>query len=294
MLCRRGLLKLISAQNYTIEELTEAYNQTRQDYIVPMPMTPARLKEYVQTYDVDLASSCVVIDEEEPELIVGLGMLGVRDNRTWITRVGVLPFTRKLGAGGAIISKLIDTSKELGQRYTWLEVIAGNEPAYRLFLRNHFRQTRELAVLRRPPGTKIENENELQRPKQVTELSIDDAISNLFFEDGLPNWLNQPETLHNVSKLEVMELLFENGWCGRVFYEPTALQLKRVIVQVMGGPRQTVSALVLAWLHSKYPMHDAVCENFEVNDLLIQGYLRVGYFESFHRVEMVRDNTVDE
>ncbi|MEM9775269.1 MAG: GNAT family N-acetyltransferase [Chloroflexota bacterium] len=256
-------------------------------------MTPARLNEYVETYDVDLTASCVVIDGDEPELIMGLGMLGVRDNRTWITRVGVLPFTRKLGAGGAIITQLIETSKQIGHRYTWLEVIAGNEPAYRLFMRNHFVQTRELAVLRRPPGTKINNESELQRPSQVHEIDVNSAISHLFFEDGLPNWLNQPETLHNVVKLEVVELGFKRGWCGRVFYEPTALQLKRVIVQVMHGPSEEVSALVLAWLHSKYPMHDAVCENFEVNDPLIQGYLRVGYFESFHRIEMVRDNTVD-
>lgn len=273
--------------------MTEAYNQTRQDYIVPMPMTPARLKEYIETYDVSLAASCVVIDEEEPELITGLGMLGLRENRSWITRVGVLPFTRKLGAGSEILSELIVTSKKLGVEFTWLEVISGNDPAQRLFIRNGFRQTRELMVLRRPPGTKIENEADLPSPKRVEAIDRLEALHRIKFDDGLPNWLIQPETFLNITTLEVRKLTFENSWEGWVFYERTLLQLKRVFVEVISGPLDQVTAYVLAWLHREYPMPDAVCENFEVHDSRIKGYLRVGYFESFRRIEMVRNNKIE-
>lgn len=255
-----------------------------------MPMTPARLKEYVEAYDVDMQSSCVVIDGEEPELIMGLGMLGVRSNRSWITRVGVLPYTRKLGAGSDILTKLIITSEQLGVEFTWLEVISGNDPAYRLFVKNKFKQTRELMVLRRPPGTKIEEEDELPTPKTIEAVDRSEAIHQMVFDDGLPNWLNQPETFRNVAKLEVYKLTFANGWEGWAFYERTLIQLKRVFVQVINGPPDQVTAQVLAWLHREYPMPDAVCENFEVHDPRIKGYLRVGYFESFRRVEMVRNN----
>lgn len=255
-----------------------------------MPMTPARLKEYIDTYDVNLPASCVVIDGEEPELIMGLGMLGVRENRSWITRVGVLPYTRKLGAGSHIIDELILTSEKLGIEFTWLEVISGNEPAHRLFVRNRFKQTRELMVLRRPPGTKIEAEGELPSPKTIETIDRTAAIQQMVFEDERPNWLNQSETFQNVSKLEVRKLVFANGWEGWVFYEKTLLQLKRVFVQVLSGPADKVTARVLAWLHREFPMPDAACENFEVNDPRIQGYLRVGYFESFRRIEMVRHN----
>lgn len=258
-----------------------------------MPMTPARLKEYVDTYDVNLPASCVVIDGDEPELIMGLGMLGVRENRSWITRVGVLPYTRKLGAGSDILKELIATSEKLGVEFTWLEVISGNEPAHRLFIRNRFKQTRELMVLRRPPGTKIEDEAELPTPNTIETIDRSEAINQMVFEDGLPNWLNQPETFKNVAKLEVRKLIFANGWEGWAFYEKTPLQLKRVFVQVLSGPSEKVTARVLAWLHREFPMPDAVCENFEVHDPRIQGYLRVGYFESFRRVEMVRNNISD-
>jgi hypothetical protein len=36
-------IKLVKASEYSVEELTEAYNQTRVDYMVPMPMNKARL-----------------------------------------------------------------------------------------------------------------------------------------------------------------------------------------------------------------------------------------------------------
>jgi hypothetical protein len=56
---------LIPARAFSYEELTEAYNNTRVDYLVPMPMNAARLREYVETYDVDMDSSVVAVDGNE-------------------------------------------------------------------------------------------------------------------------------------------------------------------------------------------------------------------------------------
>ena len=81
-------MDILLADSFTFEELTEAYNQTRVDYVVPMPMNVAKLREYVRVYDVSLNHSVVAIGED---LMLGLGMLGVRQNRCWITRLGVLP-----------------------------------------------------------------------------------------------------------------------------------------------------------------------------------------------------------
>ncbi len=41
--------ELVPASAYTVEALTEAYNQTRVDYIVPMPMNPARSRRISMT-----------------------------------------------------------------------------------------------------------------------------------------------------------------------------------------------------------------------------------------------------
>ena len=38
---------LLPASDFTLDELTKAYNQTRTDYLIPMPMNPDRLNEYI-------------------------------------------------------------------------------------------------------------------------------------------------------------------------------------------------------------------------------------------------------
>ena len=80
-------MDLVPANHFTYEQLVDAYNQTRIDYVVPMPMNVARMREYSRVYDIDLARSVVALEDN---IMQGLGMLGVRDNRTWITRLGVL------------------------------------------------------------------------------------------------------------------------------------------------------------------------------------------------------------
>ncbi|HFE66247.1 MAG TPA: hypothetical protein ENJ93_03205 [Chloroflexi bacterium] len=62
-------MDLVPASKFTYEELTHAYNQTRVDYLVPMPMNVARLKEYARVYDVDLDSSVVVVYWENDNLV---------------------------------------------------------------------------------------------------------------------------------------------------------------------------------------------------------------------------------
>jgi hypothetical protein len=42
------------ADQIELNDLTEFYNQTRSDYLVPMPMTPEELAEYVLLYDISL------------------------------------------------------------------------------------------------------------------------------------------------------------------------------------------------------------------------------------------------
>ena len=82
-------------------------------------MNVARLKEYSRVYDVDLHSSCLVVDPENENLIYGLGMLGLRGNRSWITRLGVLPYGRRLGVGRRIMDGLFASANRNKCKYTW-------------------------------------------------------------------------------------------------------------------------------------------------------------------------------
>ena len=142
--------RLIPAENYTIEQLTDAYNRTRVDYMVPMPMNVARLTEYVHLYEVDLSKSLVAITDEED--IVGLGMLALRENRSWYTRLGVITNQRTRGIGQALMEGMITHSDALKIEKNMLEVIAGNKPAHNLFLKLGFHEHTELLILRRAPA----------------------------------------------------------------------------------------------------------------------------------------------
>ncbi|MCB0034381.1 MAG: GNAT family N-acetyltransferase [Anaerolineales bacterium] len=279
------ILKILPASAFSIEELTHAYNQTRLDYIVPMPLTAARLQEYITVYDVDLDASCAVVDEVE-DLIVGIGMLGVREDRTWITRLGVVPYGRRLGAGRALMDYLFDKTRALEVSDLWLEVIAGNEPAHRLFTKMGFLQTRELIVSRRPPSP-LEPSPAVEQITHTRVLDTEEIFEHLRNRKLKPNWLNEIETFYHIPSLGGLFVNLQNG-CGWVVYESSMIQLKRVIVEVLEGDEAAVTEAILHTLHTRLPLVDAVSENIPSTDPCWAGYEAVGYFDTFRRIEMVR------
>lgn len=278
-------MKILTADQFSPEELTDAYNETRMDYLVPMPMNVARFQEYTRVYDIDIARSCVVYDAEA-ELILGLGMLGVRAERSWITRLGVLPYGRRLGTGSAIMSGLLAQSEKLGIKTVWLEVIKGNTPAHQLFYKFGFQDLRELIVARRPPNPDI-NQAALDRIKRVTSLNHEDATILLSHRRERANWLNETETFQNARNLSALLVELHSGGRGWVTYHAGLLQLTRIVVEVTVGDPCEVAESVLSVMHQRHKRQDAIAENF-CDDAIWQGYQKVGYFESFRRVEMNR------
>lgn len=274
-------MELLPADRFTFEELTEAYNQTRVDYVVPMPMNEAKLREYTRVYNISLPHSVVVTGDE---LMLGLGMLGVRDSRCWITRLGVLPYGRRLGIGSTIMDALIERGSQNGLEQVWLEVIKGNEPAHRMFVRFGFGETRELIVARRPPTT--ENPSPPLDIERVTTLDHEEAIILLSHRQKRPNWLNETETMQNVHNLSGLLIETKDGGRGWVTYHAGLLQLTRIIVEVVAGDPVAVTATVLHILHQRHKRQDAIAENVP-NDNQWAGYEKAGYFDSFRRIEMV-------
>lgn len=282
-------MKLIPAAHFTFEQLTEAYNQTRVDYLVPMPMNVARLREYVHAYDVDLAASIVSVnDDDDDDEILGIGMLGVRPGRGWITRLGVLPTSRRKGVGRLLMDGLLAEAEKRSLPTIWLEVIKGNQPAYRLFRRYGFVDTRELVVARRPPTT--ESTAPLHdQIREVVTLDHEGALDLLEQRRRRPNWLLESESMRNIANLTALDVTLKDGGRGWVVYHAGVFQLTRIVVDVPQGDPAAVSATVLQLLHQRHSTQDAVMENLPVEDPLWQGFQQAGYFEAFRRLEMVRE-----
>ena len=293
---------LLPANLYTLDELTEAYNQTRTDYLIPMPMNPGRLNEYLTLYDVDLPCSRVAVVGQN---IVGLAMLGLRPHQGWVTRLGVLPEGRRQGTGRALLQALLDQAEANGAPEVWLEVIKGNEPAQGLFLQYAFQPTRELIVGRRPPRA-AQNTAALLAAHKIYYLQHEDVIELHCTRRERMNWLNAVETMRNVRRL-VPPLLddtepiplhqtthltgilveFQDGSQGWVSYQATTMQLKRINVTVTHGAPSHVTANLLDIMHRLHTAQDAIVENIP-DDERWRGFRQAGYFEVFRRIEMVR------
>jgi ribosomal protein S18 acetylase RimI-like enzyme len=275
-------VKLVPASQFTFEQLTDAYNQTRVDYIVPMPMNAARLRGYVHNYDVDMDASAVAVAGDQ---ILGIVMLGVRPKHTWITRLGVLPVKRRCGAGQLLMEHLIEQSRRLKVDYVILEVIKGNTPAYRLFQKLDFRDVRELLVLRRPPGPPTMSID----PYTVWTLNYNQAVALLHERQSTPSWLDEIPSLENAGNLGALRVELETGDRGWLVYQNTVFQLGRLVLQTeVGDPHRVGLALIHA-LHTRYPAQDTHTENLPTDDPHWPALQMAGYLESFSRIEMRLD-----
>jgi len=245
---------LIPASSFTIDQLTAIYNQTRIDYLVPMPMNAARLAEYITAYDVDLDRSLVAMQDSE---MLGVAMLGVRQDRAWITRLGVLPNTRLHGTGKALMDGLLDQAAGLGIGFSMLEVIKNNTPAHQLFRKLGFYEVGELLVLRRspvipPPDPVVAEAQRLERA---------DALALVGRDRGTQPWTNQSETLRNVRDVAGLRITLVDGSRGWLVYQRQKFTLTRFAYKTEVGDPALVASAFLSHLHHQYPRLDTQFEN---------------------------------
>lgn len=275
--------KLVPASNFSADELAEIYNMGRVDYIVPMPMNARRMQSYVRHYDVDLDASVVIFDSEEQP--AGLGMLGVRDKRAWITRIGISPERRQHGMGQRMMDGLLTAAWERGIRRVQLEVIEGNEPAHRLFLKNRFQETRRLLVVRRPPAALPA---ELYPPGMtITPLSWDESMACLGRRGPGASWINENASLAKFGELRGLRVRLGSRHRGWVVYQQSTFELSHIICHTSVPAREMMTRALLYALHTRHPLLDTKIENIPVTDPTWPVYQQLGYIEEFRRVEMI-------
>lgn len=278
---KNAAIELIPASHFSLDQLTAIYNQTRVDYMVPMPMNAARLAEYIKTYDIDLSRSLVATQADE---MLGVAMLGVRKDRAWITRLGVLPGTRRHGAGKALMEGLLEQAARLRIDFSMLEVIKNNTPAHQLFLKLGFYEIGELLVLRRsptllPPDPIVADAQRLERA---------DALNLVSRDRGTQPWTNQSETLINAQDVSGLRVTLADGSRGWLVYQRQKFTLTRFAYKTEVGEPVTVAYAFLSHLHHQYPRLDTQIENIQVDDPHLPAFQRMGYVEAFRRIEMWR------
>lgn len=270
------------ASSFTAEELAGIYNQTRVDYIVPMPMNAKRMQTYVRTYDVDLDSSAVVFDTDQQ--VAAVGMLGARDQRAWITRLGVIPERRGRHIANFMMESLINAAKARSSKLIQLEVIVGNDPAHRLFHKFGFRETRQLVIIRRPPGHPA---NPPAANTVVTPLREDEIWASLAQRNDGVSWVTETASLMKLDNLKGLRVKLPSGYTGWVVYQSTTFEISYVITYMPAPVREEMLYALLYSLHELHPTQDTKIENIPQDDLHWSVYHKLGYLEMFRRWEMV-------
>ncbi|MCQ3937261.1 MAG: hypothetical protein DPW18_09465 [Chloroflexi bacterium] len=273
-------LQLMPASQYTIEELAGIYNQTRVDYLIPMPMNGERLAEYVHDFDIDLDLSMVALMNGN---VAGLGMLGVRGDECWVTRLGVLPNNRRVGIGENIVRKMLEISKTKGTKRVNLEVINGNEKAGSLFKKLGFQKTMEYLVLRRAPG-----HSDVEIDGQFTPLEKGEAL-DLLRASPRQSWVNDVRSMSNAADMMGMRLAMGDGSRGWMLFRKKAPTLTHIILHTEHGDSEVVGHNLLQHLHSTHSRFDTYAENIASTDKHVPAFLSMGYFEAFRRTEMILD-----
>lgn len=271
---------VIPASHFTFDQLADLYNQARVDYIVPMPMNGRRMQEYVHYYDIDLTASFLSYNDEQLE--TGVGMLGIRGNRSWVTRLGVIPQRRGTKIGQFLMEMLLAESVRRGVERVQLEVIVGNEPAYHLFVKLGFVPVRELLVIRRPPG--MPETDPVAQAAEVNELDEGRILYHLEQRTAIPSWLDETPSLLNAGNLRGLHVRLSSGEETWVIFQRTPFQITRFALGPSASPEAMRS--VLYYVHKEFPMQDAKIENVPVDSPEWPVYQSMGYFEVFRRIEM--------
>ena len=245
-------------------------------------MNAARLAEYVETYDVELDHSLVAVTQEGEML--GVAMLGLREDRAWLTRLGVIPNTRRNGVGNVLVSSLFKQVADMQINFIMLEVIKNNFPAYQLFLKFDFREIGELLVIRRsphipPPDPIVADAQRLDRT---------DSLVLVGHDRGTQPWTNQSESLFNAHEVSGLRIMLADGSRGWLVYQRQKFLLTRFAFKTEAGDPATVAYALLSHLHSQYPRLDTHIENIQINDPHLPAFYKMGYVESFRRIEMWR------
>lgn len=272
----------VPTSQYSFQELAEIYNQSRVDYIVPMPMNAKRMETYIKTYDVDLDASAVALNPAGE--MCGIGMLGVRGGRAWITRLGVIPERRGNNLGSFLMQTLLDGARRRDAKLVQLEVIKGNTPAHRLFTKFGFRETRELLVIRRPPSKPT-----LENPSPeaiVTPLTADEIQNSLAERGPGASWIDENASLAQAGSLKGLRIQLPSGETGWIVYQNTAFQMSYIVLNTSPPARDQIALALLYHLHTLHPLQDTKVENLPALDLRWPVFQKMGYVEAFRRIEM--------
>ena len=284
-------LTLQPAATFSHRRLTELLNQAYAGYFIPVRFDAFQLAMMCDDMDVDLARSIVAVAEgvsagaavDVPAGVpvgapVGMALLSVRGSEGWVSAVGVCPAWRRRGVGRAILQRIQRYAREAGLDVLRLEVLEQNRAGLGLYSSLGFATTRDLLVLKRPPGLDLPEplrslDLRLVRPQKLLKHHAE-------FHEVDPSWQRRPRSLQKRAPRVQGQALFHDGrLAGYVLFQTqteTILVLDLAVHPEMPGRVELGRRLLLS-LHAEAPALGGYIINVPAEDPLLRAFTDLGY-----------------
>jgi ribosomal protein S18 acetylase RimI-like enzyme len=135
-------VSLVFADALAPAALAGLFNAGFSDYLVPLQLDEAALREHVRVHDIDLAASPVATNPDA----AAFALLGVRAPDAWIGGMATAPPHRRRGLGRRVMVGALEAAAQRGCETVWLEVVDANAAAIALYRDLGFASVRDLDV----------------------------------------------------------------------------------------------------------------------------------------------------
>ncbi|MBC1982757.1 GNAT family N-acetyltransferase [Listeria booriae] len=142
-------MKLLRLSAFTRQEQVALWNEAFSDYLVPATTTEASFKARMESLFLSEEESLVATMNGEP---AGIALTGTREFQSkkiaWIGGIAIVPKFRKNGLARQLMEALISDYGKQSVAESWLEVIANNQPAIRLYESLGYEKINDLTFLK--------------------------------------------------------------------------------------------------------------------------------------------------
>lgn len=155
-------LSLKPASEFPLSQLADLMTRSFEGYFVPINITESALLTMLKRDSIDLTSSRVMMNNDEP---AGIALIARRGWTSRLAAMGVLSQARNQSLGTQTMQKLIEEAKERQDKEMILEVIEQNTAGVRLYEKVGFKKVRRLV------GYKLENP-QVESNEELKEIDI--------------------------------------------------------------------------------------------------------------------------
>ncbi len=266
------------ASEISMDTLVGIFNTGYAGYTIPVQLETDLMQRHIDQNDIDLSASRVAWVDDE---LVGVALLAQRGTRGWIGGLGIASSHRRQGIGRQLMKELLQIAQDKGLSDVQLEVIEGNDGAFKLYESLGFVVTRRLLILQ---GVQLP---EVSVNTVVKPATVDAALAHFEAFHTVPNpWQRERESIEKLASTMQAWVASEGDQeVAYVIGRSTARTIHIVDAACAEGEGATLRAL-LTYLHRQQPGTSAQFANVGEDDPVWPILSTLGYEISMSQFEM--------